>query len=456
MHMKPLAISILCLSLACFGASSAFAAEVTEDSVSRVVVQGSTLEDFFTAALDYSPELRISRDRLDIGAARRKAANAQLLPQLNANANVSDNNQYDNVVDVRNKYRGERYSLQLSQVLFNWSAFSARSAAYLSEDQAEAEYYAQLSYVLTDVAEKYFEVLQAQDAVTSINTEVEAFNIQLQQIESLYKLQSAQITDLYSAQARFASVQAEQLTRESELALAKEKLRSVSGVNVGELYRLNEEVDIPAVEGSVETWLERARSGNQQIIAREYAVRAANKRVDERQGAYMPRVSIVAQQQRSDLGFDNRPTNSTDTSYIGLDVSIPLFAGGRNRAGVSEARSQHSIAQNELRQIQLQIVESTRLAYLQAKSSELQIAAAERLAESTALSYTAMQRGFELGTVNSVDVLNALRDRFRAERDLQRVRYEHIRYNLLLKREAGILSAEDLLDVGNWLIAPQN
>lgn len=455
MPMKPLSIAALCLSLACAGAMPVFAAELGEESVSRVVVQGSTLEDFFTAALDYSPELRISRDQLDIGAARRKAANSQLLPQLNANGTVSDNNQFDNVRDLRNKYRGERYSLQLTQVLFNWSAFSARSAAYLAEDQAEAEYYAQLSYVLTDVAEKYFAVLQAQDAVTSIAAEVDAFAIQLQQIESLYNLQSVQITDLYSAQARFAAVQAEQLARESEYALAREMLRSVSGVNVGELYRLNEQIEIPSVEGSVESWLERARSDNQQILAREYAVRAANKRIDERQGAYMPRVAIVAQQQRSNLGFDNAPTNSTDTSYIGLDVSIPLFAGGRNRAGVSEARSQHSIAQNELRQIQLQIVERTRLAYLQAKTSELQISAAQRLAESTALAYTAMQRGFELGTVNSVDVLNALRDRFAAQRDLQRARYEHIRYTLLLKRESGSLSAEDLLDVGNWLIAPQ-
>lgn len=456
MPMKRLIIPTLALSLCFACAAPLVAAELEEQAVTRVLVQGSTLEDFFTAALDYSPELRISRDRLDISAARRKAANGQLLPQLNANANVSDNNQFDNVRDIRNKYRGERYSLQLSQVLFNWSAYSARSAAYLSEDQAEAEYYAQLSYVLTDVAEKYFAILQAEDAVSSINTEVDAVGRQLEQIEALYNLQSVQITDLYEAQARFASIQAEQLTRESELALAREKLRSVSGVGIGELYRLNEEVEIPSVQGSVETWLERARSDNQQIIAREYAVRAANKRIDERQGAYMPRVSIIAQQQRSDLGFDNTPTNSTDTSYIGLDVSIPLFAGGRNRAGVNEARSLHSIAQNELRQIQLEIIERTRVAYLQAKSSELQIEAAQRFAQSTALSYTAMQRGFELGTVNSVDVLNALRDRFRAERDLQRARYDHIRYNLLLKREAGILSAEDLLDVGNWLIAPQN
>ena len=74
--------------------------------------------------------------------------------------------------------------------------------------------------------------------------------------------------------------------------------------------------------------------------------------------------------------------------------------------------------------------------------------------ESTALSAEAMQQGFELGTVTSVDVLDALRDRYQAERDLQRTRYEHIKFLLLLKRETGTLEAEDMLEVGSWLIPP--
>jgi outer membrane protein len=65
-----------------------------------------------------------------------------------------------------------------------------------------------------------------------------------------------------------------------------------------------------------------------------------------------------------------------------------------------------------------------------------------------------MQRGFELGTVTNVDVLNALRDQYQAERELQTARYEHIKYLLQLKREAGVLSADDILEVGGWLIQP--
>jgi outer membrane protein len=452
--MKLSLIGALGLGLFCNGfAAPAFSAEPDRDGVSTVIVQGSTLEDFFTSALDYSPRLRIAEERWSIGIQRRKAASGQLLPQLNGNASRSDNTQ--EALGRVSDYPGERYSLQLTQVLFNWQAFNARKQAAILEDLAEAEYFSELAALLTDVAEKYFNVLQAEDAVISAASEVEAVTSQTNMVQRLFDLQQVQITDLYDAQARLAFAQAQQLDLESQLAMSREELRAITGVSVGELFRLDPALAMPAVQGSVESWLEQARNGNQQIRAREFAVDAADKVIAQRQGAYMPRVTLIAQKQISDLGYDNVSNPRTDTDYIGVDVQIPIFAGGSNRAQVAEARSQHTIAENELRQVELEIVENTRMAYLQVKSAELRVQAAERLAESTALSYTARQRGFELGTVNSVDVLNALRDRFSAERDLQRARYDHIRYSLMLKREAGTLSADDLLDVGNWLVEPQ-
>ena len=100
-------------------------------------------------------------------------------------------------INQRQDFDGERYSLQLRQALFNWQAFSARKQAYLIEDQAEAEYYYELAFLLTDVAEKYFDVLQAQDALESIASEIDAVSNQLNQVQSLYDRQLAQITDLY-------------------------------------------------------------------------------------------------------------------------------------------------------------------------------------------------------------------------------------------------------------------
>ncbi len=460
--MKPsrIASSIALLLTCALADTPALAADsVLDDPFRRIdggrvsTTPGSTLEDFFTAAMDYSPGLNIARERWNIGSARKDAANGQLLPQLNANANMSRNRR--DAADFTGVFVGERYSVQMSQILFNWQAFSARSQAYHLENQAELEYYAELAWLLTEVAARYFDVLQAEDALTSVEAELDAIQNQVDQVQSLYDLQLTRITDLYDAQARLAMVEAERLDRQSELDLARESLRSVSGIPAGPLYRLQDTAQIPPLDGSVEEWVTRARQNNYIVQARQSAYRAAGERVSEQRGAYMPRVSLVVQQLNSNMGFDNMPINRADNTYVGVDLTVPIFSGGSARAGVREAVSQRNIAESELRQVQLEIIERTRSAYLQVKSHELRTQAARRLAESTATSYTAMQRGFELGTVTSVEVLNALRDQFRAERDLQQTRYEHIKARLLLQRESGSLTAEDLVDVGRWLAPTQ-
>ena len=191
---------------------------------------GKTLEDFFTAALEYSTRLQVADAQRDIGAARRRGANGQLLPQISASASLSDNRQ--DALNRVSEYRGERLALVLRQVLFDWRVFSQRGQAYALENKLEAEYFAELSVVLTSVAERYFDVLQAEDALRSIRSERESVSNQVNQVERLYGLQMAQIIDLYDAQARLSAVEAEELLLSSEVTLTRDALRSVSGMGM--------------------------------------------------------------------------------------------------------------------------------------------------------------------------------------------------------------------------------
>ena len=455
------ALPVSCARLAAFCSTliiasiSTFAAEGTSGPSGLAV--GETLEDFFTAAIDFSPQLRIAEEGLNVGKAREKQAQGQLQPQINANANLTDNtrNSFSQFGQPLNEqFDGERFSVSLQQVLFNWQAFAARRRATQIENQLEAEYYFELSRLLTDVADRYLTVLFAQDSLTSISAEVDAVTNQLSQIQTLFNLQLAQVTDLRQAEASLIATQAEQLKLEAELAIAQENLRAVTGIDVGALYVLRDEADVPEAQNNMQYWVEMAKRSNQQIRARRYALEAAEESISESRGAYMPRVSFFATRQESNVGFDNRFLGDTDTTYIGLDVTIPIYAGGTNRARESEARAQRNIAENELRQTELDANASVRSAFLQQQSSKLLSEAAGRLVDSTRLFSEAAQQGFELGTVTNVDVLNALRDQFQAERDLQRARYEQINFLLLLKHEAGTLNAGDLIEVSNLMVSP--
>ncbi len=445
-------IRAICTCLLFAAIPAAYAAEEEPLAI------GETLEEFFSAAIDYSPRLRAVEENLNVVSARKRMATGNLLPQLNAATSVTENRRtsvdpFFGFESLRT-FEGERSFVRLSQTLFNWQAFSMRKQASLTEDQAESEYYYELAFLLTDVAERYFNVLQAQDALDSIAAELEAVSNQLAQVESMYDLQLAQITDLYQAQANLVSVQAQQLQLEADLALAQEALRAISGMEPGRLYTLRDEVEVPEIEGSAQYWVRLAQENNQQIRAAHYAERVADEQISESMGAYFPQVSLLALRQKTNVGFDNVPIDQADITYLGLDVTIPIYSGGTRTAQVREARSLHRIAEHELRRIELETREIVRSAYLQATTGDILIEAAESLVESTELSSTAMQQGLELGTVTIVDVFIAVRDQFRAERDLQRARYDQIKAMLVLQREAGTLEAEDLLEVGEWLEQP--
>lgn len=416
---------------------------------------GQTLEDFFTAALDYSPRLRIAEDQRDIGRARRRGANGQLLPQLNATASVNENRQDSADSDGIADYLGERYAIRLSQTLFNWQAFARRGRAYAEANQFEAQYYAELGNVLTEVAARYFAVLQARDALTSIEGELEAVRGQYEQAQRLRELEMIPITDLYDVEARQATLEAERLNAEGELNVAREALRSATGLEVGTLYDLGESADLSVPEGTPQSWAEIAEGANHELSARQYALEAAESVVSERRGAYMPSVSLVATAQRSTLGYDNRRNPQTDTGYVGVDVTIPLFAGGSNRAAVSEAQSQRNIASNQLRQVRLEVANQARMLFLSLRTNASRISAAERALEATTLAAESRERQFELGNTTSTEVLNALRDRYLAERDLNALRYEHVNLLLRLRQVAGTLNADDMVEVSNWLVTPE-
>jgi outer membrane protein len=310
--------------------------------------------------------------------------------------------------------------------------------------------------LLAGVSDSYFNLLLAQDSLSSITAELNAVKNQLDQIEQLYSKRLVKITDLYQAQASAAAIESQKIQLESEVAIQTEALAVISGLKPLNIYTLRSNVTLPLPKENLQYWLSEAKKNSHAILTNTLAVNVAEKNISSRRGAQLPQVNLILQRQDSDVGFDNMPMNRIDNSYIGLDITVPLYAGGSAKAGVREAISLREIAANELQQTELETNQKIRSAYLQLQASKAIISAANRFLDSAELSATAMQRGFELNAVTSVDVLNALRDRFRAERDLQEAKYNHIRTLLTLKQEAGLLSAKDLLEISTWLEPSEN
>jgi len=82
----------------------------------------------------------------------------------------------------------------------------------------------------------------------------------------------------------------------------------------------------------------------------------------------------------------------------------------------------------------------------------VRVQALQQAVVSTQSALDATEAGYEVGTRTSVDVLDARRELFRAQRDYTQARYDYIIASLTLKQAAGILSVQDLENINRWLV----
>ena len=137
-----------------------------------------------------------------------------------------------------------------------------------------------------------------------------------------------------------------------------------------------------------------------------------------------------------------------------LSFKLPFYQGGLINAQIREAASNHSAARARYESAHREIQRKTRQAFLSINSQLRRISA---LAEAVTAGESALQakeEGFAAGLTTNIDVLDAQRDLFRAERNYLKARYDYVLQVLLLEQLSGQLNEEDVSRVNRWLGCP--
>jgi len=200
----------------------------------------------------------------------------------------------------------------------------------------------------------------------------------------------------------------------------------------------------------VEEWINKALNENLSLLSSEYTTKIAQHEIKLQQSKHYPTLDIVASHNDTDTGGITGSRESEDTR-IGLELNIPIVAGGRTYYQTKQAKYRAEQSSNEHEKIRRETIKNTRDAYLNVISGISRVKALARALESTEAAAKAAEAGFEVGTRTSVDVLLALQETFRAKRDYSRARYNYLLSTLNLKQAAGALSVDDLVQIDGWL-----
>ncbi len=304
----------------------------------------------------------------------------------------------------------------------------------------------------------YFDVLRARDSLENTIASEEAIQRQLEQAEQRFNVGLTASTDVLNAKASYDDAVVNRIQQVGNLDIVFEALKVLTGDPVSGLSRLA--ADFPIVNPvpeSEEAWVEYAMRNNPQILSAEQNFENAKIRHFGQLTKDLPQISMGLSYNTSEAPFEFAG-ESTDYDVtresVGLNVSLSFtaqFTSGSRFAADRRSALSREQQRLSLQQQRLNVENQTRRQYRTVRTDVLRVEARKRAIESSQASLEATQTGYEVGTRNIVEVLNAQRQLFNAQFSYESAKYDYIRAILQLKQNAGSLSAMELVELNEFM-----
>ncbi len=355
-------------------------------------------------------------------------------------------------ITIRPNYSEER-SLQsttraglVAELVVDQPVWSPALQDRIQLKQEESEFYQlQLNQVennlISRVVIAYFNVLAAEDNAETALKEVAAIEEFLSQAISRLEVGLGTLADVRNAQARFSMASAALVQAESAIESAWLSLTELIGERPETLAHLIDDAQIthPDPE-NLDWWVDSALNQNLDLMLQQRATELARIGIELSVAATSPNLTFSVTFKDAISG-DRQLQNRTSAF---LNFTKKFSTGGEQRYRKNQARLQHQAEEQKLNALTQQVKTQVSNAYLNAISSVNLVHALESALEASQSALEATQEGYQVGTLASLDVLNAQSDLFQVRRDLQKAKYDYLKNSIQLEKVAGILDSTDI------------
>ncbi len=410
------------------------------------------LMSVYRDAVVHDAQFASARAALEAGREKLPQGRAGLMPVIGLGGNTTFN---DTEVKTRAhpsverdaRYNSNGWTATLTQPVFRWQNWVGYKQGELSVAVAEAQFAAARQDLMVRVAQAYFDVLLAQETVATVAAQKTAVAEQLESAKRNFEVGTATITDTHEAQAKYDLVIATELAAQNDLTVKRETLRVLVGKEQDALKRLRPGVEISRPQpDDVGQWATTAEAGSLAVAQAQGALDIAREEIGRQRGGHYPTLDLVASHGRSGTGFSSTTASGSDSkaTTIGLQLSVPIFAGGGVSSREREAVALRDKAAADLDNARRQAALGARQAYLGVTSGLSQVRAYEAAVASSQSALDSNKLGYEVGVRINIDVLNAQSQLYDTRQKLVKARLDTLIAQLRLKSAAGNLAEDDL------------
>ncbi len=350
------------------------------------------------------------------------------------------------------EFNDHGWNAQLRQPVLDMESWFTLKSAKASVDAAEYDLRAAEQNLIFRVVRAYLNVLRAQDLLDSTSAEEAAVKRQLEQVQQRFDVGLVAITDVLESQAVYDSAVVRRIQADGDHDIFFESLSTLTGIAYERLDRLSEKLPIVNPSPQDESaWVEEAMRSNLGVLAAQEQLIAAQRNVRARASGHLPTIDATITQAHSVTGAPNFfNADTTDVTIYGLQFNMPLYTGGLIRARTKEASALKRQAEELLLNQQRTVTRDVRNLYQAVATDVVRVKARLKAIESSRSALDATETGYQVGTRNIVDVLQAQQLLFRSQFDYADSRYNYVLDLLALKDVAGSLVDADLEELNTY------
>lgn len=429
---------------------------MTSNSVLIQCAYADSLLDMYELARINDADIQAAESNYYSEIQLKPIAKANLFPKADVTAFSADVRQKTNgftfgIIGGDVDFNEHGYLLTIRQALYHHDFYVQLKQAKNLVAKARVDLDASYQALMVRVAEAYLNVLAAQDELNFRISEKEAISRQLIRAKGQFESGLNAITDVQEAQASFDFAKANEIIADNNLITAKNLIEIIIATRIDKFDGLSDRMELVTPEpNNVEAWINKALEHNLNHLSSKYDIEISRQELNLRRSLYYPTLDIVAS--HSDLDTDGLTGSfGFEDTRIGVELNLPIFEGGKRYYQKKQANYDVITAQKLHEKSRRVITQKTRTAFQDVVTSIKTVKALHQTLQSTSVAAQSAETGFKIGIRTSVDVLLALRERYRANRDYSQARYDYLLSILKLKQASGILTVDDLEMLDAWL-----
>ncbi|MDH0647030.1 TolC family outer membrane protein [Pseudomonas sp. GD03858] len=422
-------------------------------------VHALDLGDAYALALRNDPTWQGSIAERQAGLENLAIGRAGLLPRLSYRYNrarndseVTQRSQFGDVTTQRD-YRSYSSTLTLEQPLFDYAAWSDYRRGVAQAALADERYRGRGQELMVRLFGAYSEALFANEQIALAQAQRRTYAEQLTLNERLLKGGEGTRTDVLETRARYELAQAQEIEAGDNLDAALRALQTIIGepVAVEDLAPMTGDFRVqPLTPTRFEPWRDLAVAHNAELASQRHGLEVAEQNIERQRAGHLPSLSAYASKGISSSSSESSYNQRYDTDSIGIQLSVPLFAGGGVSASVRQARAQRDAAGFELDAQMRDTLNQLRRQFNLCASGTAKIRAYDLAVKAAAALVQATRKSVQGGERVNLDVLDAEQQLFGARRDLAQARHEYLRAWLQLRYLAGVLEVGDLNELNRY------